>query len=43
MLLVIVIGMMLFAMPPIGISTRVVVFRVRPKRWIWVGLGAQGV
>ena len=30
-------------MPPIGISTGVVIIRVRLKRWIWVGLGAQGV
>ena len=43
MLLVTVKGMMPLAMPPIGISTRVMVFRVRPKRWIWFGLGAQGV
>jgi hypothetical protein len=29
-----------WAIPPIGISMGVVIFRVS---WIWVGLGAQGV
>jgi hypothetical protein len=35
-------GMSPWAMPPIGISTGVVIIRVRFKRWIWFGLGAQG-
>lgn len=30
------------ALPPIGISMGVVIIRVTLKRWIWVGLGAQG-
>ena len=35
-------GIMLLAMPPMGISTRVVIFWVRTTWWIWFGLGAQG-
>ena len=31
-----------WTMPPIGISMGVVIIRVRFKRWIWFGLGAQG-
>lgn len=40
-LLVTVKAMMLWAMPLIGLSMGVVIIRVS-KRWIWVGLGAQG-
>jgi hypothetical protein len=32
----------LWAVPPIGISMGAVIVRVRLKRWIGVGLGAQG-
>ena len=35
-------GMRPSTMPPIGISMGVVIIRVRLKRWIWFGLGAQG-
>ena len=41
-LLVMVKPMRLAAMPPIGIPMGAVIIRVRLKRWIWVGLGAQG-
>ena len=30
------------AMPPIGIPMGAVIILVRPRRWIWVRLGAQG-
>jgi hypothetical protein len=45
MLLVTVKGMMPGAMPPIGFSMGVVIFRVMPKMSIWsgLGLGPQGV
>jgi len=36
-------GIMPWAMPPIGFSMGVVIFRVMLKMWIWFGLGAQGV
>jgi ABC-type Fe3+ transport system permease subunit len=41
MLIVTVIGMMPFAMPPIGIAAGVMIFGVTPIRWF--SLGAQGV
>jgi hypothetical protein len=41
-LLVTVKPMRLLAVPPIGIAAGVVIIRVRLKRWIGVGLGAQG-
>jgi hypothetical protein len=40
-LLVTVKGMRPRTMPPIGIPMGVVIIRVRLKRWIWFGLGAQ--
>ena len=36
-------AMMLWAMPPIGLSLGVVKFRVMLEMWIGVGLGAEGV
>jgi hypothetical protein len=41
-LLVTVKGLRPWTMPSIGISMGVVIIRVRLKRWIWFGLGAQG-